>query len=435
MHPYRSLAKRTPFYYGWIVLTAAGSSQFVRNAVGGLTLAVFVYPISLEMGWSRTLLAAGASLGGLTASAVSPAVGLAVDRLGARAVLSSAVLILGLSTFSLGWANTPLIFMLALGTGRVMFSSPFQIAPSVLVSRWFIRKRGRTTGLLNVCHSFGMVLFPVIASYFIQSFSWQTAWMILGLIVWVFALGPVSLLICQAPEELGLLPDGEAMEDSKGIHAQDPPSNEPIWTASQASRTSALWILSASTGALFLIQAGTNVHMAAYMMDQGLSAIAATGTVSVCAIFAVAGSLFWGWISEKIPVRYVFSLDAMLMAVSSALFITTDTFIEGMAYSAIFGFSVVGILVLPSIAFADYFGRDSLGSIRGITEPFSSFGQAIGAMFSGLAFDITGSYRNAFVTYAVLAVISATVILAAKVPKHVSSPDRNPHPPQAQSDN
>ena len=59
------LAHGTPFFYGWTILSAAGASMFFRNALGSLTLAVFVYPISQDLGWSRTLIGGAASLGGL----------------------------------------------------------------------------------------------------------------------------------------------------------------------------------------------------------------------------------------------------------------------------------------------------------------------------------------------------------------------------------
>ena len=65
------LANRTPFYYGCVVLAAAGSAIFVRNAAASLTIAVFVYPLSEELGWSRTLISGAAATGGLAATFMS----------------------------------------------------------------------------------------------------------------------------------------------------------------------------------------------------------------------------------------------------------------------------------------------------------------------------------------------------------------------------
>ena len=137
------LAPRTPFFYGWVILASAASTQVVRNAAASLTIAVFMFPLSEELGWSRTLIAGAASFGGLAASGLSPAVGWLVDRYGARLVLFASVLVMGLSTISLAWATVPVAFYVAYGAGRVIFSSPVQIGSSVVVSRWFIRRRGR----------------------------------------------------------------------------------------------------------------------------------------------------------------------------------------------------------------------------------------------------------------------------------------------------
>ena len=90
--------------------------------------------------------------------------------------------------------------------GRVIFSSPIQIGASVVVSRWFIRMRGRVNGMLSLTHSVGMVLFPLIASLIIAQSGWRDAWFVLGVMVWVIALLPVSLLIAQTPEDVGLHP-------------------------------------------------------------------------------------------------------------------------------------------------------------------------------------------------------------------------------------
>ena len=298
------LALRTPFYYGWVVLFSAGSSQFVRNAAASLTLAVFMFPLAEELGWSRTLIAGAASLGGLVSSFASPAVGWLLDRYGARVVLTVSVLVLGLSVISLSWATVPIAFYLAYGTGRVIFSSPVQIGASVVVSRWFIRLRGRANGILTMCHSAGMVVFPLIAGLVIGVWDWQRAWIVLGVIVWAVALLPVSLLIAQRPEDVGLRPDGDGEQLSKTAN-DGSDGDEPEWTLKQAMYTPALWILAAATGALFLMQAGTNIHSAAYLRDQGLGQTVATLGITVNAICLGIGSLIWGWIVERVPARYV----------------------------------------------------------------------------------------------------------------------------------
>ena len=416
----RQLAHKTPFFYGWTVLSAAGASMFVRNALGSLTLAVFVYPISQELGWSRTLIGGAASLGGLLSIIGAPPVGWAVDRFGARQVLTIAVLLLGLSTMSLAWATTPLAFYLAYGLGRVLFTGPIPIGASVVVARWFVRKRGRATGILAFGHAGGMILFPAIASLVIQLQGWQEAWFVMGILVLVIALAPVALFIIQRPEDVGLVPDGgqlSGIESGEVGSPARPGHREPMWSLRQAIRTPALWMLALATGSVYFIQSGTNLHQGAYFVDQGLSKATADIAIILSAVGAAFGALAWGWMSEKIPVRYVFAVVALLMAISIALFAAVDTAAEAYGYAFLFGAAVGGIIVVPPIAYADYFGRQSLGAIRGVTEPFVALGQAIGSVLSGAVYDITGTYQGAFLAYAALGAAVILLLLLAKPPQ------------------
>ena len=190
-----------------------------------------------------------------------------------------------------------------------------------------------------------------------------------------------------------------------------------MWSLRQAMRTPALWILALATGSVYFIQSGTNLHQGAYFVDQGLSKATADIAIILSAVGAAFGTLAWGWMSEKMAVRYIFAAVALLMAISIALFVTVDTAAEAYAYAFLFGAAVGGIIVVPPIAYADYFGRQSLGAIRGVTEPFVALGQAIGSVLSGAVFDITGTYQSAFLAYAALGAAVMLLLLSAKPPQ------------------
>ena len=415
------LINRLPFFYGWTILFAAGSSMVVRNATASLTLAVFIFPMSEDLGWSRTLIAGAASLGGLVATVASPLVGWALDRYGARAILTVSVLILGLSTVSLAWATVPVAFYLAYGLGRVIFSSPLNIGPSVVVSRWFVRRRGRATGILFLSHSLGMITFPLIAGLVIKYRGWEEAWAVLGVLVWILALGPVSMLVRQSPESVGLLPDGDPPQQTDEGKEAAAAAEEPNWTLREAARTPTLWLLAMATGSLFLLQSGTNIHQGAYFLDQGLGVGISAASLSLNAVFTGVGSIFWGWLVDRVPVRFTYAGVALMMAVALVLFPMADTTAEALVVASIFGTAVGGILVVPVVAYANYFGRRSLSVIRGVTEPFVSLGQAIGALFSGIIYDVTGSYKDAFLILAILGLATIAMLLATREPRRVGA--------------
>ena len=425
------LADRSPFYYGWLVLGAAGTANFARNAAASLTISVFIYPLSEELSWSRTLIAGAAAAGGLVATFTSPIIGRMIDRYGARVVLTASIVVLCISTFALAWSDVsltvmgvtiPWVFYIAYATGRVIFASPVQIGTSVVVSRWFIRLRGRTNGILGLSHSVGMVLFPLIASIVIAQSGWRDAWYVLSVMVFVVALLPVALLISERPEDLGLRPDGDveadAQEDGDVAGAKDASSVEVNWTSRDAMRTPALWLLALATGMMFFMHSGSNTHAAAFFQDQGLGAVTAGVSISLNAIFLGISSLVWGRIVERVPARFVMAAVALNLAIGAFLFTLTDSTVEALAFSALFGFGLGGMLVVPPVAYADYFGRSSLGTIRGITEPFTTLGMAVGVMIPGLIFDFVAgaSYLPFFFGAGFVGILAMVASLFATKP-------------------
>ncbi len=422
------LSGRLPFFYGWVVLGTAGSSMFVRNAAGSLTFAVFVPLIAEETGWSRALIGGAAALGGLLATGASPPVGWAVDRYGSRVVLVVSLIILGLSTIAMAWLSVHIaVFYAALAVGRIMFSSPLNVGSATLVGRWFVRQRGRATGLLFLAHSGGMVAFPLVATWISVAYGWETAWIVLGLMVYAIALAPAALLVAQRPEDVGLFPDGDLPEPNDSGGEEDAPAAEPTpseegqeWTAREAIRTPALWALAIGTGFLFLLQSGTNVYQADLLRSRGIDLALSQLSIVVNAAGTGVGSLLWGKALENMRVSYTYAIVALVMMVACILFIVADTVWLAYVAAGLFGVSVAGILVVPPVAYANFFGRQSLGTIRGVTEPFTSLGQAIGAVASGLVFHLAHGYGLAFIIYAGLAAITAAALLLARPPQHPS---------------
>ena len=430
------LARRLPIYYGWVALGAAGSSMFVRNAAGSLTFAVFVPLIADETGWSRALIGGAAAVGGLLATGASPPVGWAIDRFGARPVLALALVILGLSTIALAWLSAHIaIFYAALAVGRIMFSSPLNVGAATVVGRWFVRQRGRATGLLFLSHSGGMAAFPLVATWISAAYGWQTAWIVLGAMVYVIALAPVALLVAERPEDVGLLPDGDLQSSAPPAGATSPASavtrggrrpaaatastvGERQWGARQALGTPALWVLALSTGALFLLQSGTNVYQADLLRSRGIDLSLAQLSIVVNAAGTGLGSVLWGRVVEMMRVSYTYAIVALVMTLGLGLFVIADTVLLGFIAAGVFGVAVAGILVVPPVAYANFFGRQSLGTIRGLTEPFTSLGQAIGAVSSGLVFQFAdGDYTLAFVAYAAVGGLTAAALLLARPPR------------------
>lgn len=407
----RRLAPRLGFYYGWLVVAGAGATMFARNAAATLTLAVFVHPLGQELGWPRALIAGSASLGGVLAVLASPLVGWAVDRFGPRAVLVGSMAVLGLSTWSLAWAAVPWAFYLAYAVGRVVFASSVQIGASVAVANWFTGRRGRAMALLMGAHSLGMGLFPLLAQLAMNSGGIAYAWTRLGLLVWATALLPPLLLVASRPEEVGVpVEGGPARRGASG-------EEKSGYTLGDAVRTPALWLLALAGGLMFLVHSGVNLHQAAFLRDRGLGATLSASALTVMALATGLGSFLWGWLVDRFPVRAVYGGVCILVAGVALLFLTVDSAPTAFLMVFLFGIGLGGMLVLPPVAYARYFGRQAQGRIRGVVEPFVTLGQAVGAVFAGAVYDATRSYAMAFLTFAAVALAAGALVVMARPPR------------------
>ena len=375
-----------------------------------------------ELGWSRTLIAGAVSVGAIASIFVSPMVGWAVDRYGARLILSVSMVVLGAAITSLAWATIPAFFYLGFATGRVVFHVPVQIGSGAVVSRWFIRRRGRAIGLVYLAGAAGNILGIQIASLVISHWSISAAWIALGITVVAVSVLPAALLIVERPEDLGLEPDGlppnAATSLDKGtIELSTAPSlGEIDWTLREAMGTKALWVLTGVVGALFLIQAGVSVHIGAFFHDRGLSLTLVATAITINGIVNAIASLVWGAMIERIPVRWAMGILMVITAGSTIALLGVHSVTTAFIVSAVIGIVGSGGNVIPPVAYASYFGRSSIGNIRGVGETGVQIGQTIGPVLSGLAFDINGSYQVAFLTFAVLALMGAGLISFSKPP-------------------
>ena len=422
---YNRWMHRLPFFYGWVVAASAGSAMTVRNAAASLTLAIFVLPMSEDLGWSRTAIVGASAVSGIVAMFVLPLVGWLQQRLGSRLLLGGSVVVLGITTMAISWTSSIVVFYLLFGIGRLIFNAPVQIGAASVTAQWFVRRRGRATALLGVMHAVGMGAFPLFAGLFIAANDgdWRSGWLWLGIMVWAVALGPVFGLIRNSPEPYDLRPDGAAdlgsaiSADSGDSSTTSAADREVQWTLREAMRTPTLWMLAVAVGLMFVIHTGVNIHSAAYLQEKvNLSLTETGGALAVIALGTGIGSIAWGWLADRYQLRLVIAaatlwLAGMALAMLAVVNIWTTFVVVGA-----FGFGLGGALVLPSVVYANYFGRRSIGAIRGVTEPFVTGGQAVGGIAAGLVYDLTGEFTWVFPALAIAGGCAAVLVLMTRIP-------------------
>ena len=417
------LQRLLPFYYGWVIVGASGTAVFARMAPAITTLSIFIYPLSQEFGWSRTLISGTVTVGAITALVLSPAIGWCIDRFGSRPVLVVSTLVLGVSMTSLSWATIPITFYFAYAVGRVIFHTSAPIAASTLASRWFVRKRGRAIGAIYVCNAVGGVVFTMLAALVIRSYGIHAAWIVIGAVVLAVSVAPNLLLVVERPEDIGLAPDGDdaSQPDQAATtgHGEGTVPEES-WTVGEALRTTAFWTVLLVGMLHFFVHTGVSVHIAAYLQDGGLSATNAAAAVSFSWVVSGFSAMAWGWALERVQPRMLYSIIMVCLAGASLVLVFVPGVLGAYLAAGIIGVLSAGGLVVPAVVYADFFGGAHLGTIRGFGETGVLVGQAAGPLFAGLMFDLRGGYGLVFAVYAALAAAGILLVLGAR------RPDRRP---------
>ena len=401
----KKINDKSNVYFGWLVLIGVGLVQLVSNASGSLNLSMFIVPMSEELEFSRTLFSGAISMGSIIAALFSFPIGILFDIKKTRQVLILSVILMSIATYAMSLVNEWILLYVLVSITRMLFNTPMMVGGSVIVAKWFSNSRGKANGILYAFHSIGMIVFPVLGALFIVNFGWRDSWIYLSFIV-LIALIPVIIFVYEDPSILSIKNVNENYNSSL--------SNE--FSLKEALNTRALWILSIGTAVLYLFHSGINSHQASFLQERGISLGLASVAISINAISTGLGSVCWGYICDKFSIRFAFSSVFVCTLFALLGLIYTHDINMAILSSVLFGAAMGGMLTVPSVAYASFYGTNSIGRIRGFTNPLSTIGSAAGVMISGVIFDIYNSYLLAFWFFFVVSIIIFIISLFLRNP-------------------
>ena len=428
------LAHALPFYYGWVIAgNGVAVSLSTRTVMAVATLSVFVVPMTQSLGWSVGMFSGAVSLGGLVAVFISPIVGRWLDRYGAGVILGAGSFATGALAIGLAFVTHPLAFYFLYVPGRMIFSGPMEIGLPTAISNWFVRRRPLGLAVDAVGKGAGLAIVPWAMQLIITGYDWRTAWVTLGILTLALGVVPSLLLVARRPEDMGLEPDpAPAREDSANRDSEPAKGSgnsgsftETNFTVGQALRTRAFWILAIFSGAGMMVQAGISLHQVSHYISQGVDPRFAAMSASTFALAQMPASLFWAALARRMPIRFLMMSAAFVVALAAAGTVMSYWVLPELVSAAGVGFGVGGLHLLIRLVWADYYGRQNLGTIRGLTMSVQVGGQALGPVIAGFMFDYFDSYRIPFAFFAVAVFLAGILALAAKPPQ---APE--PEPPQ-----
>lgn len=406
---------RPRFFLGWTVVAVAALASFAEVAFYNPVLGVFIPAFERDFGWSRTEISAAVTLGSLAGAAMAPFAGPMIDRYGGRFFVAGGGLVMAISLVGVALMEEEWQFFLVYAVGRGTASGLISLAASVTVSKWFVRRRGFAVGVTSVGARVGFALLPIGVQLIIDASGWRSAALALAGVVSVCGILPALRWLHPRPERFGLEPDGDSVPASTGDSVRLSP-REVSWTRREALHTHAFWLVTAAISLQAWASGAINLHLVPHLVDRGLAPETAALVLSLFAVFAGAGALVEGILDTKIGARWTMCLGLLGSAAGMVLLMAVDDVSMGLIFAAAYGGSFGLMVTSGQIVFADYFGRESLGAIRGSAAPVQMGLNAIGPLVAGAAFDLTGSYLAAFIPFTVAYLLAAASLAVARRP-------------------
>jgi sugar phosphate permease len=404
-------------------MVAAGSGiQFLQSCLLLQSFGAYVAVLRDDRGWSKTELSFAAALHQMEAAILGPLLGWIIDRFGAQGVIRAGVVVLGCGFMLLSRIETLAAFygafiVVALGSSLCGF---FPLNVSLI--HWFERKRARALSTLGLGLALGGIAVPLVA-WFIATYGWRATAFGSGVIILVLGL-PLSFVIRGRPEFYGEFVDGEpAPAATSKSPAIDPKSATRDFTAREALRTPAFWLLSLGHGFALFVVTAVNVHAITHLKE-GLGYPVATAALYIMLMtMAQIGGIAIGAVTGDRFDKRLICAACMVMHMGGLLFLTYASNVA----------MIVAFAVLHGVAWglrgpfmqairADYFGRSAIGMILGLSYMVIVVGQIGGPMIAGVLADMTGNYRTGFTVLALLAGLGSVFFLLAKMPPRPTMP-------------
>jgi sugar phosphate permease len=303
--------------------------------------------------------------------------------------------------------------VIALGTSLCGF---FPLNVSLI--HWFERKRARALSAMSIGLALGGIMVPLVAQS-LTTYGWRATALASGIFAICVGL-PLAFVIRNSPHEHGEVPDGIREEDlstsGEGQSAQKSTTRD--FTAREALRTPAFWLISLGHGfALFVVHA-VAVHAITHLKEGLGYTIAEASLVISLVTMSQMGGVGLGWlIGDRWEKRYI-AAGCMLAHAVGLLLLTYATSLTMVVAFAVLHGAAWGLRgpFMQAIR-ADYFGRSAIGMILGLSFMIIVIGQVGGPIIPGILADITGNYRLGFTVLAVLAGLGSIFFVLAKKPK------------------
>ncbi len=416
---------KAKIFYGWWVIGALILALTISSGTGFYCFGVFMDPVREDFGWTKAQVTWIITVYWMFSGCSAPVIGRLFDLYGARKIMAVAAVLNGACLLSLGLVQTLWQFYLVYGVKAIAHAGIGTVAIGSIVSKWFVKKRGRATGLATTGIGFGGLFLAPFAGFLIPAYGWRSVYVTLGIMLWVLVIPAILLIIKSTPADKGLLPYGDedvsvetqmTIQDD-GVRRPLPESDPLQFTLGQAMCTPTYWMVAMCFIFVPAGVFGTLAHQTSYIESIGISRETASLALGFTSGMGILGKLFYGFLAEKIKVRYAAMICFGTQAIGVLILMATKSMAMVWLFVFVFGFSMGGMASLQPLIIINFFGTASIGAILGSISFVFAIGAASGPQFAAYVYDFFQDYHWAFLTYVAAYLCAVASIFLAPVAK------------------
>lgn len=400
-------------FHGWRVVLVSAVANAVSMGLGTLNFGLFIQPMESDLNISRTTFGLAGSVRQIAGAFSSPTIGRLIDKQGVRFLLPLATLIgcaciAGVAFITEGWQLLVLFGVV----GLVGLVGPGQLLTTVPVTKWFVVFRPRAIALMSLGIPLGALIFMPFTQTLIDQIGWRQTWLVLA-VIGVVVICPLTLMwMRREPEDHDQQPDG-GVTDANALHQNQ---QEALWTLAEARRQPVFWQLAFTMGMVAFAISTVALHRLPEFIDKGIDPMYVGLSIAWDAVLAGVATYFIGSLGQQLSVRTIGLYGFSLLGAGIILTIFVSGLPSLLVAMTIWGVGIGAMMFVSNIVWAEYFGRENVGAIRGFVTPIMLLLGASGAPIAGYIFDQSGSYDVVWWASAALMFVSGILIRFAKPP-------------------
>jgi MFS family permease len=388
-----------------MVIMACSAMVASTYGIVAVPLAQEFHPSRMVLMLAMTVMAAGSGL-------LSPFLGDLMDRVSLRKIIGVGVALLVGGYVALSFVTSFVQVIAVCGlffAGSNILAGP--MSATVLLTRWFDRRRGTALGMAISGIALGTVIFPLVIQGLFDAFAWRDGLRALALIL-LLCCAPALMLLVNRPEERGLYPDGaEAPPPAAQEATQGPPPSVGAILADPS-----FWLLAVVATTVLAGMMGMVTNVVPMARDLGVDANAAAAIVSVYAATGVVAKLSFAAIADRVSPRHLMFVVLAMFGTGMACLAEATTGYWLILVGA--GLVGTGGMMIPLQSFVTprIFGPEVVGRASGLLGFVSLCGLLATPPLFGLVYDLTGSYSAIF--YVVAALAAVAMLLVPRIRLH-----------------